>query len=198
VVVFADTLNPNGHYEQFNLDNERSTDDNVRFINALWGEGTARKAASLTIDLKEVTPEEEEEEEDDAAHHGTTTAPIIRFSGRVENETIGLVLAVRATVPADITTPVRNSLNHGPDGKVEPFRFINGSVHPPAVNTAILQVINDDRVTVPSDGHLRVEVPDRELRLPEGTLPILGVGPTVTLIRNRENFQLPCPGSVCP
>jgi hypothetical protein len=116
----------------------------------------------------------------------------------LENDAFGLVLGVQATVPAAITTALRNSLGRGPDGLAERVRFINGTAHPPVPNTAIIQVINDDRVTVPSAGHLRIEVPARELRLPEGTLPILRVGPTVTLLRNRENFQLICSGVVCP
>jgi len=194
VIVYADTLNPNGHYEQFNLDNERSTDDSVALINALWGDGSSRKASSLMIDVKEVTPEEEADADDD----GRATGPFVRFSGRVENEAIGLVFAAHAVVPADITTAVRNNLTRAPDGRPEPFRFVNGAARPPMLNAAILQVVNDDRVTLSSDGHLKIEVPKGELRLPEGTLPILGVGPTVTILRTRENFQMKCTGTVCP
>lgn len=195
MIVYADALNPSGHYEQFELDNERSTEDSVLLVNALWGEGSSRKPSSLRIDLNEVTPEAEDK---DAARDGTKETPFIRFSGHAENEASGLVLGVRAVVPADITTPMRNSLNRGPDGQPEPFRFVNDSVRPPVPNAAIIQVINDDRITVPSEGHLRVEIRERELHLPGGTLPILGVGPTVTLIRNRENFQMRCTPSFCP
>jgi hypothetical protein len=194
MIVQAEVRGPDGHYEQVLLDNERSTDDSVSLVNGLFGEGSARKPSTLTIEMKELSQEGGEE----GAHDATTNERIIRFSGRVENEAFGLVLGVQATVPAAITTALRNSLGRGPDGLPEPVRFINGTAHPPVPNTAIVQVINDDRVTVPSAGHLRVEVPERELRLPEGTLPILRVGPTVTLIRNRENFQLICSGVVCP
>jgi hypothetical protein len=194
MIVYADALNPHGHYEQFNLDNERSTDDSVKFADALWGEGSARQASSLTIDLKEVTAEHG----DEGDHDGKASAPIVRVSGRVENEAIGLVFGARAVVPADIWMPVRNSLTKGPDGLTEPFRFVNGAARPVTINTAIAQVVNDDRITVPSDGHLQVEIPDGELRFPEGTLPVLGVGPTVTLIRTRENFQMKCIPTVCP
>ncbi len=195
MIVYADTLNPRGHYEQFNLDNERSTDDSTNLVNELWGDGSARTATSLTIDLKEVVREEEE----DAHHDAKTNAPIIRFSGRVENDTTGLAFGVHVIFPADIWTPVRNSLTKGPDGLTEPFRFVNGAARPPMPNAAIAQVVNDDRVTISSDdAHLKLEVPDRRLRLPEGTLPIVGVGPTVTLIRTRENFQLKCDVTVCP
>jgi hypothetical protein len=194
VIVQAEVINPHGHYEQVLLDNERSTDDSVNLINGLWGEGSARKPSSLTLELKELAQEEREEDAEDA----TTNDRIIRFSGRVENEAFELVIGVQATVPAAITTAVRNSLGRGPDGLPEPIRFINGSAHPPVANAAILQVINDDRVTVPSAGHLRVEIPARQLRLPEGTLHVLRVGPTFMLLRNRENFQLKCTVSACP
>jgi hypothetical protein len=194
MIVQAEVIDPDGHYEQLLLDNERSTDDSVSFVNGLFGEGSARKPSPLTIKMEELAQEQGEEEADD----GTINDRIIRFSGRVENEGFGLMLGVQATVPAAITTAVRNSLNRGPDGLPERFRFINGTAHPPVPNTAILQVINDDRVTIPSAGHLRVELPSQELRLPEGTLHILRVGPTVTLLRNRENFQLICSGIVCP
>jgi hypothetical protein len=194
MIVQAEVIDPGGHYEQLLLDNERSTDDSVSFINGLFGEGSARKPSTLTIKMEELAQEQGEEEADD----GTINDRIIRFSGRVENEGFGLMLGVQATVPAAITTAVRNSLNRGPDGLPELFRFINGTARPPVPNTAILQVINDDRVTIPSAGHLRVELPSRELRLPEGALHILRVGPTVTLLRNRENFQLICSGIVSP
>jgi hypothetical protein len=194
LIIQAEVVDADGDYEQVQLDNERSTDDSVRLINSLWGEGSARKASTLVIDLKEVTPEEDE----DAARGGTTKAPFIRFSGRIENEAIGLVLGVDATVPADVTTAVRNTLQRGPDGHPELFRFINGAMHPPVPNGASMNVINDDRVAVPSAGHLSIHVRDRELRLPEGTLPVLGVGPTVTLLRNRETFQVKCTPATCP
>jgi hypothetical protein len=194
MIVQAEVINPHGHYEQVLLDNERSTDDSVTFVNDLWGEGSARRPSSLTIEIKELAPEEREEHAEEA----TTKDRIIRFSGHVENEAFELVLGVQTTVPADITTAVRNSLGRGPDGLPEPVRFLNGAAHPPGANAAILQVINDDRLTVPSAGHLRVEAPARQLRLPEGTLHILRVGPTVTLLRNRENFQLKCSASACP
>jgi hypothetical protein len=194
MIVQAEVINPHGHYEQVLLDNERSTDDSVNLVNDLWGEGSARRPSSLTIEMKEQAPEESEEHAEEA----TTRDRIIRVSGHVENEAFELVLGVQATVPADITTAVRNSLGRGPDGLPEPVRFLNGDAHPAGANAAILQVINDDRVTVPSAGHLRVEAPARQLRLPEGTLHILRVGPTVTLLRNRENFQLKCSVGTCP
>jgi hypothetical protein len=190
MIVQAEAISPDGHYEQVNLDNERSTDDSVSLVNKVYGEGSARKPSALTIEMEELAQDERDD--------GATNDRIIRFSGRVENEAFGLVLDVRATVPAAFTTAVRNSLGRGPDGLPEPYRAINGDAHPPVPNRAHLQVINDDRVTVPSEGHLRVRVPKRQLQLPEGTLPILSVGPTVTLLRNREHFQLICSDGGCP
>jgi hypothetical protein len=184
MVVQAEALNPNGHYELLLLDNERSTDDGANLISGLWGEGTARKASTLTINFKELTQREGDR--------------VIHFSGRVKNEAFGLRLSVQVTVPADTNTAVRNSLQRGPDGLPEPVRFINGTAQPPATNAAILQVVNDDREVVPSTDILTVEIPHQELQLPEGTLPILGVGPTVTFYRNREGFQLRCSDSICP
>jgi hypothetical protein len=189
MIVQAEAINPNGHYEQLLLDNERSTDDGANLISGLWGEGSARKASALTIKFEELTQREGDGDADDR---------VIRFSGRVKNEAFGLLLGVQVTVPAAITTAVRNSLQIGPDGLLEPIRFINGTARPPVANAAIAQVINDDREVVPSTDILRVEVPDQELQLPEGTLPILGVGPTVTFYRNREGFQLRCSDSICP
>jgi hypothetical protein len=184
MVVQAEALNPSGHYELLLLDNERSTDDGANLISGLWGEGTARKASTLTINFKELTQREGDR--------------VIHFSGRVKNEAFGLRLSVQVTVPADTNTAVRNSLQRGPDGLPEPVRFINGTAQPPATNAAILQVVNDDREVVPSTDILTVEIPHQELQLPEGTLPILGVGPTVTFYRNREAFQLRCSDSICP
>ena len=194
VIIQTEAIDPDGDYEQVQLDNERSTDDNVSFINALWGEGSARKASTLTIDLKERAREADEE----ADHDTTTNARIIRFTARIENDSVGLALGVEATVPAEVTTAVRNSLQRGPDGQPELSRFVNGTAQPPVPNGASMQVMNDDRIVVASAGHVRIHIPDGELRLPEGTLTILGVGPTVTLIRNRETFQLKCTGTVCP
>ena len=194
MIVQTEVIDPDGDYEQLLLDNERSTDDSVSFINGLFGDGSARKPSTLTIKIQE-----RPQEHGDGDSAGAVNDRIIRFSGHIENESFGLMLDVQATVPAAITTAVRNSLNRGPDGVAERFRFINGTVHPPIPNASILQVINDDRVTVPSNDHvIRVEIPEGELQLPEGTLRILHVGPTVTLLRNRENFQVICTNTTCP
>jgi hypothetical protein len=193
MIVQTEVIDPDGDYEQLLLDNERSTDDSVSFINGLFGDGSARKPSEFIIKMQERS---QEQGEDDTG--GTVNDRIIRFSGHIENETFGLVLDVQVTVPAAITTSVRSSLNRGRDGLPERFRFVNGTARPPVPNASILQVINDDRVTVPSADNLRVAIPYGELQLPEGTLPILGVGPTVTLLRNRENFQLICSGTTCP
>jgi len=150
--------------ERILLAQEYSDSAFVAAINAASGPGSSR-VAEVAVKIEE-------------------TKRQIRFTFKVKNEAIGLNVEVLAEGrPADIVERFHV------DPQANAFRSLNNGLSP---NPPYRIALQQERSVVPAtDSNLDFRAAGGQLRLPGGSLTIVGLGPTFTVRRWQEIFTKP-------
>jgi hypothetical protein len=141
------------------LVNEQNDSTSVANANALFGNGTTRLADVEALIQKK--------------------GDSIRFRFEAADKDLGLRLKLQAMFPPVASAVVAQ------DPVPTPFRALNGTA---AGNSFLSSTRYDVTTTTITEDNFLLDVPQDTLRLPGGDLTIVGVGPTVSLQRWRDNY----------